>query len=114
MPAGLYNLVIEQGETALRTITWEDEDGANPDLSSGWTASLVVSDRVGGTSLLELTEGSGITLAADGVVEVEFSAVQTAALTAGDGYWHLDLTRTATGRVYRILKGVARIEPGAV
>ena len=112
-PAGLYRLIIEQGASAIRNVTWTDEDGNTPDLSTGYTAELVIADDYETAAALTLTDSSGITLGASGSIVFSITATQSAALDAGAYVWRLDITHTASGRVDRILKGPCLVEAEA-
>jgi hypothetical protein len=112
-PAGIFNLLIEQGASRILPVTWTDEDGNTPDLSSGYTAEAIISDKAGGTAELTLTNGSGIALAASGSITVTWTPTQTAALTARESWWELSITKTSSGRTDKILKGRCTVEAEA-
>jgi hypothetical protein len=113
MPAGIYNMLVEHGASYVLGLTWEDEDGNNPDLSTGYTASMIVSDSWGSTELLELTESSGLTLAASGSVTVTITPAKSLALPVGENVYHLEVIKTSTGKKDRLLKGKLTVEPKA-
>jgi hypothetical protein len=64
-------------------------------------------------SLLTLTAGSGITLGADGTIEIEMTATQAANLTAGDNVYEIELSQGylviafATGKA-KVYEEIAR------
>ena len=76
-PAGIYNIAIEQGASHIRSYTYTDEDGNTPDLSSGYTAELVIASAYGSGTLLTKTHASGITLGASGAVAVNIPPADT-------------------------------------
>ena len=112
-PAGIYNMIIEQGATVIRNVVWTDENDTKPDFSSGYTAELIIAPDFETAADLTLTNGSGIVLADSGSITFTITAVQSAALAAGEKVWRLDTTHTASGRVDRILKGTCKVEPEA-
>lgn len=63
---------------------------------TGYTATMTIKDVVGGTTLLTLTEASGITLGTtDGVIDLLISGAVTGAWTWTTAVYDLDLTDTA-------------------
>ncbi len=115
MAAGIWNLIIESGASFAASITYEDPTGASPDLSSGYTAEMIFAESwdPDEAAALTLTESAGLTLGADGAIAVELTPVQTAALDVGELVHVLEVTKTSTGYVDRILKGTALVEPKA-
>ena len=103
MAAATYNILIDQGASYLLSLTYEDPDGNNPDLSSGYTASMQFSQAWEGSSVLALTQGSGITLGASGAISVALTEVQTAALPSGELVYHLEVKKTSTSFNDRLL-----------
>ena len=116
MPAGIYNILIEQGADYDRTLTWRDAAGSLIDLT-GYTAEATGRDeQESATAIFELTEIAGITLGgAAGTINLLIAGSVTAAYTALTGVWDLFLTDAAgTGKVTKLLKGVMIIERGIV
>jgi hypothetical protein len=108
--AATYNLAIEQGATFSAQITWNDSDGDPVDLT-GYTAELDIrSGPASDTELLELTNGSGLTLGgAAGTVDIVITAAQTSALPAGRLAYDLLLTTGSTKT--RLVEGKAIVSP---
>lgn len=104
MTAGIYDIIIEQGATFTRTVTWKDE-AETPINLTGYSARLQMRESVDATStFLSLTSGSGITLGGTaGTILIEISATDTAALTQS-GVYDLELVSGA-GVVTRLLQG---------
>ncbi|MBD9675517.1 hypothetical protein IB274_02340 [Pseudomonas sp. PDM18] len=74
------------------------------------TARLVVRDKEeGGTELLVLATGNGITAGPPGTLVVEMSATDTAAIGWTDGWYHLDVT-FSDGTVSRFFRGQVTVE----
>lgn len=110
MPAGRYNIIVEQGASFVLNATYTDEDSVLVDLS-GYTAVLTVAETYGGTALMELTSAGGeITLGADGTIAVVGPVAKTEALEPGERLWELVLTNAGgDGLVTRLLEGTARV-----
>jgi hypothetical protein len=105
MGAGKYNLVIRQGETLGRTLTWKP-GGVTSNLT-GYTARLKARIAIDSTdTFINLTtENGGITLGgAAGTVTLNMTAAATAALTAQLGVYDLELI-SGSGDVRCILEG---------
>lgn len=100
-------LVIEKGRRVNIPIAWISEAGP-VDLSTGYTASLVVDD--GDEVVLTLTQAAGITLAA-GIpnISLGITAAASAAMTWRRGYYLLTLTHTASLTAVRLLEGACRV-----
>jgi hypothetical protein len=113
MAAATYNLLVDQGASYYLDVTYVDIDGNSPDLSSGYTASMVFSQNWEGSSVLTATEASEIVLGADGSIIVTLSASQTAALPSGDLVYDLTITKTSNSFADRILRGTATVRPAA-
>ena len=59
---------------------------------SAYGANMVIRECVkDSATLLTLTSGSGITLGADGTIEIEITATQASNLTAGDNVYEIEL-----------------------
>lgn len=113
MAAGRYDLTIEQGATFKRTLLWQSS-AATPINITGWTARMQVKDRIGGTTLLNLTtENGGITLVgATGSISLLASATQTSAIKQKKGVYDLELqSNSATPEVTRLVSGNVVISP---
>lgn len=112
MPAAKYDLALEQGATFVRTFTWTNPDTTPVDLT-GATAHLQIRTGVANivnTTLLDLTQGSGITLGGTaGTITITFTASQTASLTVAKAQYDLYVTIGST--VTRLLEGSVTIDP---
>lgn len=111
MPAGRYDLTIEQGATWAEDFFWLVDD-APVDLT-GATARLHARDGIasGGTLLFELTDANGgILLGGDaGSIGLRMSAEATAALSASEGLYDLEIVFGVT--VVRLLQGRVTLRP---
>jgi len=107
---GLYDLVCPQGASFDKTFTWTI--GGTAVNLTGYTAAMQV--RVGfdtATTLVSLTNGSGITLGGTaGTIGVAISAAVTAGVAAGSYAYDLELYSGST--VTRLLQGAFTVTPG--
>ncbi len=107
-----FDITINQGETFQLTLTWKDAAGVVIN-NTGYTAAMQVRETYSSSStVVSLTNGSGITLGgAAGTVAIVISAATTAALTAPfSGVYDLELV-SGGGVVTRILQGAAIVTP---
>jgi hypothetical protein len=111
MPAGKHDIIIEQGATFRRVITWKDSSGSPINLT-GYTAKMQVRERVRDSDVvLECSTSNGritlggsagtITIVAQDEVTVLLSEMPKAV-------YDLELT-SAGGEVTRLLRGNAEI-----
>lgn len=110
MGAGIYHIQIEQGSTFSRTITYKDSAGSAIDLS-GYTARMQLRKNIEDTSnILELTTSNGrISLGGvAGTVTLTIAASDTAALSAIEGVYDLELVSGDT--VEKLLKGTFTVQ----
>ena len=103
MPAANYDILIEQGATYRQDFVWKDSAGDPIDLST-YTARMQVRKLKTEELLLNLAEGTGITLGNDGSIEVEVSATVTETLPVVCGRYDLEL-EDSNGIVTRLLQG---------
>ena len=105
MPAGLYNILAEQGATLARTILYTDADEVVTNLT-GYTAAMQVrATAASATVLLSATNSNGrLTLGgAAGTIDILVDAATMAALTPGKYVYDLELYTGAT--VIRLIEG---------
>lgn len=103
MPAANYDILIEQGATYRQKIVWKDSDGVAINLST-YSGRMQVRQLNTEAILLNLTEGSGITLGLDGSIEIYASATQTTALPIVLAKYDLEL-EDSSGVVTRLMQG---------
>jgi hypothetical protein len=107
--AGLYNITCQQGATFQRQLTWTDpaRDAYN---LTGYTARMQVRSNVTSNTIiatLSTTAGNTGTITLGGTagtVDLLISATNTAALTAGQYVYDLELV-SGGGVVTRLLEG---------
>lgn len=113
MTAGKLDLLIEQGATFRRELTWKDDENAAINLT-GYSARMQIREHLSSASpLIELTSANGrITItAAQGKLLLELTPAQTQALRAGVALYDLEV-EAADGKVTRLVQGQVRIEAG--
>tara|TARA_B100000963_G_C22573892_1_gene647436 strand:+ start:748 stop:1098 length:351 start_codon:yes stop_codon:yes gene_type:complete len=106
MTAGNFSLTIEQGATFSLVITYKDSAGSAINLT-GFTARMSLRTFIEDSSaILTLTTENGrIALGGGaGTVTLTVSASDTAALTAGNGVYDLELISSG-GVVTRLIEG---------
>jgi len=107
--AGLYNITCQQGATFQRQLTWTDSARDAYNLT-GYTARMQVRSNVTSNTIiatLSTTAGNTGTIALGGTagtVDLLISATNTAALTAGQYVYDLELV-SGGGVVTRLLEG---------
>lgn len=103
---GKKHLTVYQGASFQEQFTWEDENG--PIDLTGYTARMQARENyiLSAPVFLDLTtENGGIALGeAAGTITLFIGAQDTAGITAGDGFYDLEL-QSASGIVYRLLQG---------
>lgn len=112
MPAGIYDMLCEQGATFQRQLVWQDES-EQPINLTGYTARMQVRTSIKSSELVtELTTGnSRIVLTPElGKIELVLTAAQTAALPAKQCVYDLELV-SPSGVVTRLLQGTFLISP---
>jgi len=105
MPAGIYNIVAEQGATLTRTITWNNTAGQPINLTNYTARMQVRNDYDSSTALLTLTtENGGITLGGVlGTVILTVSASSMALVASGSYVYDLELVLSDV--VTRLVQG---------
>jgi len=99
LPA-LVDLSIPQGRNWTLYVTWQKND--MPMTLTGGTAQFVARTVQGGTALLDLSAGAGVTLGA-AYATITRSAAQTAALSFVRARYHFNVT--VGGTVVPLLEG---------
>lgn len=109
--AGQYNIVADQGATFSRNLHWKDVNGNAIDIT-GYTARMQVRQKyTSSTTVLNLVSPTDITLGGNsGTIVVTASATATAAITAGEYVYDLEMVSSA-GIVTRLLQGTFELRP---
>ena len=111
MLAGRYNMVCDQGSTFQRTIEIKDMAGITYSLT-GFTARMQIRREVDTTAvMLELTTANGrlTVFPASGAIQINLTPALTASLTRS-GVYDLEIVKTSTSEVYKVLRGEFRLE----
>lgn len=107
-PAGLFNLVADQGSTFSRTIVWRDP-AKKPILLGGYTARMQIRPSTSSSTVIKqlTTENGGITLgASNGQIVLYISDEDMANIDEDKYVYDLELLGpTANTYVYKILYG---------
>jgi len=118
MAAPVYNTTIERGSTFQLTVTYKDASGSVVNLT-GWTYRMQVRESSAG-SLILTSEGGSPTIAIDetnkatGVLVFSVTPANTTAIspsTLTTAYYDIEIQKTSTGEVRRILQGKLNISP---
>lgn len=110
---GKYNLYLYRGATFTRIITWKGENGTPIDLT-GCTARLHMRETADAAApfLTLTTENGGITLGGvAGTIALLATATATAAVTATQGVYDLELIASDGITVTRLIEGMVFVVP---
>lgn len=111
MTAGKLDLVIEQGASFRRLLTWKDAED-NPIDLTGYSARMQAREHLSSPSaFLELTtENDRISIDGEaGQLTLTLDAETTDAITPNDGVYDLEV-ESAEGEITRLLQGNIIIE----
>ena len=110
MPAGRYDITIEQGATFTLPVSYKNSAGSVVNLSSGYSARMRIKESVGGTLLASTESGDStgatisVSLAASGNnITITMTAANTAALTFDHAVYDFELISGSV--VDRIIEG---------
>ena len=100
--ANTYELRFNKTESLNLSLAYLEDDGTTPINLTGFTASFVVKDKPGGSTVATLTSGSGITLGGTaGTIVINRTPSQTTAWKLDRGAY--ELTVTSSGGDARVL-----------
>ena len=106
-PAGLYNIIADQGATLSRTLTWKDPSKNIIDIT-GYTARMHVRANTTSntTALVLTTENNRISInGVSGTVTLTVSAADMANVADGKYVYDLELIAPTTNVVTRLVQG---------
>lgn len=112
-PAGLYNIVADQGSTLSRTIVWKDP-AKKPILMAGYTARMKVRASNTSNTILSLTTENGrITLGlTNGQIQLYVSDEVMATIPEGKYLYDLEMVAPSSDLyVYKLLQGNFVVRP---
>jgi hypothetical protein len=119
MAAPVYNTTVERGSTFQLTVTYKDASGTVVNLT-GWTFRMQVRESQSAASTVLTSEGGSPTIAIDetnkatGVLIFSVTPTNTTAIspsTLTTAYYDIEIQKTSTGEVRRILQGKLSISP---
>jgi hypothetical protein len=119
MAAPVYNTTIERGSTFQLTVTYKDASGDVVNLT-GWTYRMQVRESQEALTAILTSEGGSATIAIDstnaatGVLVFSVTPTNTTAIapsTLTTAYYDIEIQKTSTGEVRRILQGKLNISP---
>ena len=105
----ISNLIIDQGATFTADIDVTDSDG-NILVLTGYTAAGQMRKTYASSSATNFT--ASIQSASNGTVRISLSATQTNALKAGRYVYDVEITKTSTSEVTRVVEGQVEVTPG--
>ncbi len=116
MTAGTLNIVIEQGTTFQKKLTWADDPtfpaAGNPIDITGYTARMQLREEKDSPdpAILELTDSNGrITIGgANGEIDLFIDDADTEALIIESGFYDLEVESPA-GIVTRLVEGTFQL-----
>lgn len=119
MAAPVYNTTLERGSTFQLTVTYKDASGDIVNLT-GWTFRMQVRESQSAAATILTSEGGSPTIAIDetnkatGVLVFSVTPANTTAIspsTLTTAYYDIEIQKTSTGEVRRILQGRLNISP---
>lgn len=110
--AAVYNTTIDQGADWYINFTYQQPAGTPVNIT-GYTAALQVrTSPLAKTTVLSLTNGSGITITgATGLLACRATAAQTTLIAPGRYVYDIEITAPVTGVVTRICEGTINVSP---
>ena len=107
-----YDIRIKQGSTFYRKITVRNKKTGVLTNFTSYHARMAIKSKVGGETLVFLsTENGGITLSAQGVIELKISPENSKKLKFETCVYDLDLI-SSSNEVYTYLEGVISVSLG--
>ena len=111
---------VFKGSTFSETLTWQTEDDAgvrtNVNLT-GYTARLIVRKDYASAPVIDLANGSGITLGGTaGTIDINITAAQTERLPVMTGVYDLELyalTGSGVPQTYKLIHGTFTVRQEA-
>lgn len=109
------NQSIIAGDTISIVVPVKDENAADVDVSSGFTAIWVVETTDGATTVVDTSADTPSGVAAptmgNGSVTLALTSAQSATLAAGRYDYEVEVTETAPGTVTTLVKGAFTVRP---
>ena len=105
-PAGIYNIICDQGATFVRQLTWNDSNGSAVNLS-GYTARMDVRSSIdaAGAAVLSLTTTNGRIVLGGTAGTINLTAEATATQVVESGNYVYDLELVSGSTITRLVQG---------
>lgn len=103
------NLVIDQGASFQADIDVSDSDGDALNLT-GYTTAGQMRKTYASTTATDFS--ASVQSVTNGTVRISLSAVQTNALKAGRYVYDVEIKKTSTSEVTRVVEGQIEVTPG--
>jgi hypothetical protein len=105
-PAGIYNIIADQGATFTRQLTWNDSAGSAVNLT-GYTARMDVRTSIdaAGAAVLSLTTENGRIVLGGSAGTINLTAEATATQAVESGNYVYDLEVVSGSTVTRLIQG---------
>ena len=105
-PAGIYNIICDQGSTFSRQLTWNDSAGSAVNLT-GYTARMDVRTSIdaAGAAVLSLTTTNGRIVLGGTAGTINLTAEATATQVVESGNYVYDLELVSGSTVTRLVQG---------
>jgi len=104
------NLVIDQGSTFSADIDVTDSNG-DPLLLTGYTVAGQIRKSYSSTTAVDFDPAS-VYSESGGVVRIGLSATTTNNMKAGRYVYDVEITKTSTSEITRIVEGQVEVRPG--
>lgn len=114
MPAGTYNITIEQGATFRLRLTLRLPNDPDPMNLSNHIARMQIRQKVASETIIYslTTENGGIELGGiAGTIDLFISDEDTAQFTIRSGVYDLEIEAVPNGDVIRVIEGQVRVSP---
>ena len=109
--AAIANLIIDQGANFSSDVTVKDANG-NPFDLTGYTTEAKMAKGYASTRTRTSITSLIATDATSGVVALSLTSAQTSTLDAPERYvYDVEITKTATGAVTRVIEGIISVRP---
>ena len=105
-PAGIYNIICDQGSTFTRQLTWNDSAGSAVNLTA-YTARMDVRTSIdaAGAAVLSLTTENGRIVLGGTAGTINLSAEATATQVVESGNYVYDLELVSGSTITRLVQG---------
>ena len=103
------NLVIDQGSTFSADIDVTDSNG-DPLVLTGYTVDGQIRKSYASTTAVDFS--GSVYSESNGTVRIALTATQTNNMKAGRYVYDVEITKTSTGEITRIVEGQIEVRPG--